>query len=34
VVDAEIANVVGTVLNVSSSLGAPQLVTRITRGAP
>jgi hypothetical protein len=34
VVDAETTNVVGAVLNVSSSLGAPQLATRATTGRP
>jgi hypothetical protein len=34
VVDAKTSNVVVMVLNVSSSLGAPQLVTRATTGRP
>ena len=34
VVDVDTPNVVGTVLNVSSLLGAPQLVARTTTGSP
>jgi hypothetical protein len=34
VVDAKTSNVVVMVLNVSSSLGAPQLVAITTRGTP